>query len=146
MDDEGVLEAARAIRPYLTDLVGPAAEQLDRRIAELLAAAVQGENVADTVRSLLDSREVTMDFVAEVLADVPHYRPPYLQPGYLLSPQPRLRTDGRQCPTRAARRQVRLPPRRLRLVSARGRHSHSTVPDPDPRAPPAPDMTGDLTC
>jgi hypothetical protein len=85
MDDEGVLEAARAIRPYLPDLVGPVADQLDRRIAELLAAAAQGENVAAAVRSLLVSQEATGGFVVEVLADAPSYRPPYLQPGYLRS-------------------------------------------------------------
>jgi hypothetical protein len=85
MDNEGVLEGARAIRPYLSDLVGPTADRLDRRIAELLATAALGKNVVDALRSLLESHEATGSFVAEVLVDAPHYRPPYLQPGYLRS-------------------------------------------------------------
>ena len=40
-DDEGVIEAARAIRPYLNDLVGPAdAALVDRRIVSEFAAGV----------------------------------------------------------------------------------------------------------
>jgi hypothetical protein len=82
MDDTGVLEAARAIRPYLRELVGPAADELDRGIADLLNAG-PGEQVSVDVRSLLESDETTGDFLAEVLADAPHYRPPKLQPGYV---------------------------------------------------------------
>jgi len=79
--ERGLLEAARVIRPYLPDLVGPAADELDRQIGELLAAASSGENVTEALRSLLASHEATADFVAEVLADAPLYRlPPELRP------------------------------------------------------------------
>jgi CHAT domain len=83
MDDrEGTLAAARAIQPYLPDLVGPAADELGRQITELLAAASRGENVIEALRSLLARYETTADFVTEVLADAPHYRPPELQLSY----------------------------------------------------------------
>jgi hypothetical protein len=82
MDEEGALEAARAIRPYLPRLVGPAADTLDRRIAELLNAA-RTEQVVAAVCSLLNDNETTRDFLAEILSDAPHYRPPSLQPGNL---------------------------------------------------------------
>jgi hypothetical protein len=91
MDDEGLLEAARSIRHYLPDLVGPAADQLDRQVAELLATAGRGENTTAALRSLLNSNSVTKNFVAKVLADAPHYRPHDLQPDYL-------RTGGMQPP------------------------------------------------
>jgi hypothetical protein len=81
MDEQGVLEAARAIRPYLATLVGPAADQLDRRIAELLNT--NGDVQVAAAVSLLESNETTGDFLAEVLADAPDYRPPELQPGYV---------------------------------------------------------------
>ncbi|HLM89367.1 MAG: hypothetical protein ACLPN6_31160 [Streptosporangiaceae bacterium] len=82
VDREGLLEAARAIRPYLPDLVGPAADQVDHEIAELLAAHGRGDNVIPALWSLLARHAATRDFVTEVLADEPHYRPPGLQPGY----------------------------------------------------------------
>lgn len=81
--DRGVLEAARAIRPYLPDLVGPASDRVDREIAILLAAEGRGEDIANQMRALLDADEVTADFVAEVLDDAPHYRPPDRQPDTL---------------------------------------------------------------
>jgi hypothetical protein len=75
-DERGLLEAARLIRPFLPDLVGPAAAELDRQIGEFLAAASRGENVAQALWSLLASDEVTSEFVTEVLADAPLYRLP----------------------------------------------------------------------
>jgi hypothetical protein len=92
MDDEGVLEAGRAIRPYLERLLGPAAPEFDARLAGLLVRASAGEQVGSAVRELLEEDETTADFLSEVLADAPHYRPPYVQPGYLttreISPLP----------------------------------------------------------
>jgi hypothetical protein len=77
-DDDGVLEAARAIRPYLSDLVGPAkAGALDRRIADHLAGPAV--SVAE-LRSLLEEQEDTAWFLSRVLSDRPRYRPPYHQP------------------------------------------------------------------
>ncbi len=80
MDDEGVLAAGRVIRPYLRQLVGPGAEELDRRIAGLLNGNSDPQVAA--VRSKLEAYETTGDFLTEVLADAPEYRPPELQPRY----------------------------------------------------------------
>jgi hypothetical protein len=78
--NEGVLEAARAIRPYLDDLVGPAAAEFDARIATLLAAATAGVDVVPELQSILGSPEGTSSFLEGVLADGPLYRPPEWQP------------------------------------------------------------------
>jgi hypothetical protein len=79
--DEGVLEAARAIRWYLADLVGPAAEEVDRQLAEALAVtAGGGEDVEVRLRSLLNSYEGTRVFLEAVLEDAPEYRPPQVRP------------------------------------------------------------------
>ena len=83
MTDEGVLEAARAVRPYLPDLVGPEAERLDDRVAELLSDFNGREEVIAALRLVLDSHEGTSSFLDWVLADAPHYRPPSVQPDYL---------------------------------------------------------------
>jgi hypothetical protein len=80
--DQGILEAGRAIRPYLESLTGPRAAELDDRIAGLLAADAAGEDVEAELRSLLLTDRATAVFVEEVLTDAPHYRPPALQPGY----------------------------------------------------------------
>jgi hypothetical protein len=85
--DKGVFEAARVIRPYLKDLVGPAAEQLDNRIADLLGAADRGQDVTAELHLLLDGDEATSSFLGAVLADAPHYRPPTMQ-------EDQLRRDG----------------------------------------------------
>ncbi len=79
--DELVVEVARQIRPFLTELVGPrAAEELDGRIANLLEAAHNGEDTAGLLRSLLESNEATKAFLIEVLRGAPEYRPPKWQP------------------------------------------------------------------
>jgi hypothetical protein len=80
--DDGVLESARAIRPYLEDLVGPGAHELDERIAGLLAAAARGEDVSTDLWTLLESDEATSAFLEAVLADAPVYRPPAVQPDF----------------------------------------------------------------
>jgi hypothetical protein len=84
-DDDGVLAAARAIRPYLAELVGSvAADELDGRIAELLNDPTDTPETVVRLRMLLDEQtETTGWFLSEVLADAPHYRPPYQQPRYL---------------------------------------------------------------
>lgn len=83
--DEGVLEAARAIRPYLAELVGPAAAELDGRIAALLNADVaHGEDLAD-LYELLNANIATSAFLRAVLRDAPLYRPPAVQPNTLRS-------------------------------------------------------------
>ena len=81
--DEGILQAARVIRSYLPMLVGPAAAAgLDQQVAELLAASGQDENSTAKLRVLLGRDEATSAFLAEVLADAPHFRPPDMQPQY----------------------------------------------------------------
>lgn len=82
-DDDGVLEAARAIRPYLNDLVGPAvAENLDRRIASEFTGQADRMATPTRLRALLEEQEDTAWFLSRVLADKPLYRPPYDQPTY----------------------------------------------------------------
>lgn len=76
-DDDGVLEAARAIRPYLSDFLDPAlAGTLDRRIANQLADPAAS---VTELRSLLEEQEDTAWFLRRVLSDKWH-RPPYQQP------------------------------------------------------------------
>jgi hypothetical protein len=77
--DEGLLEAARTIRPYLGELVGAEAPRFDAEIAGLLVSVQSGQDVASQLRLLLDSNEATAEWVAEVLED-PLHRPPDLQP------------------------------------------------------------------
>jgi hypothetical protein len=77
--DEALLEAARAIRWYLGDLMGDEAPRFDAEIAALLAAAYTGADITASLRSLLDSHEATGEWVSEVLAD-PLHRPPDYQP------------------------------------------------------------------
>lgn len=82
-DNDGVLEAARAIRPYLNDLVGSGlAGMLDSRIADHLTGSADESTVASQLRAMLEEQEDTAWFLSRVLADKPHYRPPYHQPTY----------------------------------------------------------------
>ena len=83
-DDEGVLEAARAIRPYLDRLVDSpdAAAELDRQLVGELAQVSDPSASARRLRMLLEQQEDTAWFLGSVLADVPDHRPPYYQPGY----------------------------------------------------------------
>lgn len=83
-DDEGVLEAARAIRPYLDRLVEfpDAAAELDRQLAGELGQLSDPSATARRLRILLEQHEDTAWFLDKVLADAPDYRAPYYQPGY----------------------------------------------------------------
>jgi hypothetical protein len=84
LEDEGALEAARAIRPYLTDLVESpdAAAELDQQLADELGQVSDPSASARWLRILLEQHEDTAWFLDRVLADAPDYRPPYYQPGY----------------------------------------------------------------
>ena len=74
--DDPVLEAAREIRPFLTDLVGSeAAGPLDDQLAELLEAAQAGQDTVAGLRALLRSDQATSAFLDDVLDDAPEYRP-----------------------------------------------------------------------
>jgi hypothetical protein len=82
--NEGVVEAARAIRPYLEELVDPqAAAGLDRQLADtLLGPADTAAERIRRLRDLVDTHPATRRFLTEVLTDPPHFRPPYQQPHY----------------------------------------------------------------
>jgi len=84
-DDEGVLEAARAVRAYLTDLAGSpeAAAALDRQLAGELRDVSDPPASAGRLRVLLERNEDTAWFLDRVLADAPAHRPPYFQPTYV---------------------------------------------------------------
>jgi hypothetical protein len=74
--DDPVLEAAREIRPFLTDLVGSeAAGPLDDQLAELLGAAQAAQDTVAGLRALLRSDQATSAFLDDVLDDAPEYRP-----------------------------------------------------------------------
>jgi hypothetical protein len=79
--DRGVLEAARAIRPFLRGLVdSPAvAASLDQRLADELADTTDLPASAGRLRDVLDADEDTRWFLQQVLLDAPRFRPPYVQ-------------------------------------------------------------------
>ena len=80
-DDDGVLEAARAIRPYLIDLAGPATTgTLDHRIIDEFVGPSDPEATPGRLRALLEEVEDTARFLIRVRADKPLHRPPYYQP------------------------------------------------------------------
>ena len=77
--DEGVWEAARCVRPYLVELLGPvAAVAVDAELARLLNDRADGEDVGERLREVLDAHDATGVFLARVLDDAPAYRPPGL--------------------------------------------------------------------
>ncbi|WP_261568718.1 hypothetical protein [Frankia gtarii] len=79
-DEDGVVEAARAIRPYLEALIGPAAAgDVDAAIVEAFAADADASAIASRLRLVLDADDDTAWFLAQVLHDAPDYRPPYEQ-------------------------------------------------------------------
>lgn len=65
---EDVLECARSIRPELPELLGAAAETVDRQLADLLAQAKTGAAVDAEILDLLKSHPNTYDWAAEFLA------------------------------------------------------------------------------
>ena len=65
-NDEVILEAARSIRPYLGDLLGPAAVTVDVELAELLAAAATSP-VDDRILRRLRANRATLNWTAAFL-------------------------------------------------------------------------------
>jgi hypothetical protein len=79
VDVAGVLEAARLVRGRLPVLVGPAAADVDTRLATLLGSSSIPDDVAGPVEALLRRYPGTAGFLEMVLADSPRYRPPEMQ-------------------------------------------------------------------
>jgi hypothetical protein len=71
VSDEQVLEAARAIRPYLAELVGPDADRLDGELAALLARSRDGGDaeVQGLILDCLMRNPATHDWAASFLID-----------------------------------------------------------------------------
>lgn len=71
MEEEDVRQAARAIRPYLNELLqnDEAASELDRRLAELLAEAQAGRSVKADLLIALSGQEATREWTREFLKD-----------------------------------------------------------------------------
>ncbi|MFG2045487.1 hypothetical protein [Dactylosporangium sp. NPDC048998] len=67
--DVRILEVARSIRPYLPELAGPAAADLDRALVALIRAAADGQDPTDRILALLASSPATHAWAAAVLAD-----------------------------------------------------------------------------
>ena len=66
--DEPILEASRAIRPYLAGLVGiEAAAVVDAELAEILTRAAAGEDVATALLTVLKADDATSVFLDRVL-------------------------------------------------------------------------------
>jgi hypothetical protein len=79
LDTAGVIEAGRAIRAFLPDLVGPpSAADLDTRISGVLSLGTPGFQALELTK-ILRENPTTADFLDEVLADAPSYRPPAIQ-------------------------------------------------------------------
>jgi hypothetical protein len=90
--DERIAEAARAIRPYLAELLGiQRAAAVDAELAGLLAQAIAGEDVEEALLAVLKADDATIVFLERVLDD-PGLRPPGVIPdvakGYSPLPTP----------------------------------------------------------
>ena len=75
--DEGVREAARAVRPFLGEFLEPgAARELDAQLASLLKDAPDGQGTDEKLKAALRTHEATQVFLERVLGDAPLFRPP----------------------------------------------------------------------
>jgi hypothetical protein len=68
-EEESVLEAARAIRAYLPDLVGDEAPEVDRQVSELFEAQSSGEEITERLVELLSARSATREWAARLIGD-----------------------------------------------------------------------------
>ena len=74
--DEGVLEAARAVRPYLAEFMDSAvAADMDAELAGLLATAAGGQDVEDRLRAVLEADDATGVFWSEYSRMLPTFVP-----------------------------------------------------------------------
>jgi len=67
--DTAILDAARAIRPFLAELVGLAAEDIDRDLATLLEQAASGVDVEDRILELLSQPAAIREWTAAFLQE-----------------------------------------------------------------------------
>lgn len=65
--DPLLAEAARAARPYLSELAGQEAEKIDEEIAALLESARDGADVTEALSVRLERPETLRDWVATFL-------------------------------------------------------------------------------
>jgi hypothetical protein len=64
---EDLLDAARSIRPFLGELLGPESRDVDDELAEYLARAQQGEKVDNLILELLRKHTQTRVWAEEFL-------------------------------------------------------------------------------
>jgi hypothetical protein len=81
MEEQEVLQVARAIRPRLPELIGNDAEKVDRQLEELLKRAGAGEPVKVSVLKVLRQREGTREWANSLLKVPPSYRSYQQLPG-----------------------------------------------------------------
>ncbi|MFC9660061.1 hypothetical protein ACFVJ5_07460 [Nocardia sp. NPDC127606] len=79
--DEALWEAARSVRSYLDELVGPEAPDLDAALCELLSDPHRGEHREYQLRMIFESHEGTRVFLERVREDFPEFRPPQVLAG-----------------------------------------------------------------
>jgi hypothetical protein len=67
MDEREVLETAQAIRPYLPELVGDQADEVDRELNELLGQADAGKSVKIPILKVLRRHDATREWANKLL-------------------------------------------------------------------------------
>lgn len=70
-----IVDAARMLRPYLPALVGGDAQAIDENLAQLIADALDGEDVAEQIVRRLSARAELRDWVAQALEHDPPQPP-----------------------------------------------------------------------
>lgn len=68
-EEEPILEAARAIRAYLPDLLGDAALEVDRSIADLFSAGAGGAQITQGLARVLTEHTETREWTAQLLSN-----------------------------------------------------------------------------
>jgi hypothetical protein len=67
LEEQEVLNAARAIRPHLPDLVGDDAVEVDGQLQHLLARSEAGETVKIAILRVLSQRNATRQWANDLL-------------------------------------------------------------------------------